>query len=235
MTISAPVLLETLREYRLLDEVQIDQLVLEVRAHGFDAESLTGELCRRELLTFFQSAQLLEGKGADLVLGANYVLLDKLGEGGMGEVYRARHRITRGERAVKLIRSEYLTSKEAVQRFFLEAQAAEKLNHPNIIRAYDAGEDKGRCYFVMEYVEGEDLSKIIRQRGPLPIGEACEYVHQAAMGLQHAHERGLVHRDIKPSNLLLSRNEGQVKILDLGLARLRETPVPGSDDSNPLT
>src|SRR3954451_9468186 len=134
MTIDAPVLLETLREYRLLDEVQIDQLVLEVRAHGFDAESLAGELCRRGLLTYFQSAQLLEGKGADLVLGANYVLLDKLGEGGMGEVYRARHRITRGERAVKLIRSEYLTSKEAVQRFFLEAQAAEKLNHPNIIR-----------------------------------------------------------------------------------------------------
>jgi serine/threonine protein kinase len=235
MTIDAPVLLETLREYRLLDEEQLAQLVLEVRAHGFDAESLAGELCRRGLLTYFQSAQLLEGKGAELVLGGHYVLLDKLGEGGMGAVYKARHRITRGERAVKLIRSEFLTSKEAVQRFFLEAQAAEKLSHPNIIRAYDAGEDRGRCYFVMEYVEGEDLAKIVRQRGPLPIGEACEYVSQAAIGLQHAHERGLVHRDIKPSNLLLARNEGQIKILDLGLARLRESSVPGKDDTNPLT
>ncbi|MBI1913512.1 MAG: protein kinase [Planctomycetes bacterium] len=235
MTISAPVLLETLREYRLLDEEQIDQLVLEVRAHGFDAESLAGELCRRRLLTYFQSSQLLAGKGADLVLGANYVLLDKLGEGGMGAVYRARHRITRGERAVKLIRSEYLTSKDSVQRFFQEAQAAEKLSHPNIIRAYDAGEDRGRCYFVMEYVEGEDLSEVLRQRGPLPVGEACEYVRQAAMGLQHAYERGLVHRDIKPSNLLLSRAEGLIKILDLGLARLRESPLQGADEANPLT
>ncbi len=235
MTISAPVLLETLREYRLLDEEQIDQLVLEVRAHGFDADSLAGELCRRGLLTYFQSAQLLACKGADLVLGANYVLLDKLGEGGMGAVYKARHRITRGERAVKLIRSEYLTSKDAVQRFFQEAQAAEKLSHPNIIRAYDAGEDRGRCYFVMEYVEGEDLAKLVRQRGPLPVGEACEYVRQAAMGLQHAFERGLVHRDIKPSNLLLARDEGRIKILDLGLARLRESTLPGANDSNPLT
>src|SRR5215813_4523267 len=220
MTISGPVLLEALREYRLLEEEQLNRLALEVRAHALDAEPLATELRRRGLLTAFQAEQLLAGRAADLVLGTKYVLLDKLGEGGMGAVYKARHRITRGVRAVKLIRSEYLTSKEAVQRFFLEAQAAEKLNHPNIVRAYDAGEDRGRYYFVMEYVEGEDLSKIVRQRGPLPIAEACEYVRQAALGLQHAHERGLVHRDIKPSNLLLAADGTTVKVLDLGLARV---------------
>jgi len=235
MTISGPVLLESLREYRLLEEEQLSRLVLEVRAHALDAEALAAELCRRGLLTAFQAEQLLAGRGADLVLGTKYVLLDKLGEGGMGAVFKARHRITRGVRAVKLIRSEYLTSKDAVQRFFLEAQAAEKLNHPNIIRAYDADQDHGRCYFVMEYVEGADLAKVLRERSPLPVAQACEYVRQAALGLQHASERGLVHRDIKPSNLLFSPAEGVIKILDLGLARLRESSAPGVDETNPLT
>ncbi|HKB38472.1 MAG TPA: protein kinase [Gemmataceae bacterium] len=235
MTISSPVLLEALREYRLLEEEQLNRLALEVRAHALDAEPLATELRRRGLLTAFQAEQLLAGRAADLVLGTKYVLLDKLGEGGMGAVYKARHRITRGVRAVKLIRSEYLTSKDAVQRFFLEAQAAEKLNHPNIIRAYDADQDQGRCYFVMEYVEGEDLAKLLSERGQLPVAQACEYVRQAALGLQHASERGLVHRDIKPSNLLLSPAEGVIKILDLGLARLRESSAPGGDEFNPLT
>src|SRR5262245_14386782 len=130
MTISAGVLLEALREYRLLEEEQIDRLALEVRALGTDAETLARELCQRGLLTNFQARRLLTEHGDQLVLGP-YILLDKLGEGGMGAVFKARHRVTHGVRAIKLIHSEYLTHKEAKQRFFLEAQAAEKLSHPN--------------------------------------------------------------------------------------------------------
>src|SRR5207253_555432 len=123
----------------------------------------------------------------------------------------------------------------ALLRFQREARAAAQLDHPNIVRVYDFSEDAGTHFLVMECVEGVDLARHLHENGPLSVGEACEYARQTALGLQHAHERGLVHRDIKPSNLLLSRDDGRLKILDLGLARLRESPVPGSDDSNPLT
>src|SRR5262249_19687698 len=108
----------------------------------------------------------------------------------------------------------------AVGRFLREIEAIAKLSHPNVVLAYNADDAGDRLYFAMEYVEGIDLARLVRDRGALPVAQACDHVRQAAWGLQHAFEQGLVHRDVKPGNLLLSRKDGVVKLLDLGLARL---------------
>ena len=150
-----------------------------------------------------------------------YELLELLGAGGMGQVYKARHRLMKRIVAVKLIRKECLTHPTAVRRFQREVQAAAKLLHPNIVLAYDADQAGATHFFVMEYVQGKDLRQVVKERGPLPVSEACDYIAQAAHGLQHAYENGLVHRDIKPGNLIVD-SRGVLKILDLGLARLTE-------------
>src|SRR5262249_52298993 len=115
-----------------------------------------------------------------------------------------------------------------VGRFLQEIRAAGQLVHPNIVMAYDAGQEAGTHYFAMEYVDGIDLTRMVKESGPLPVAHACEYIRQTALGLQHAHERGLIHRDIKPSNLLVTKVNGSpplglVKILDMGLARLQNS------------
>ncbi len=148
-----------------------------------------------------------------------YVLLEKLGEGGMGVVHKARHRRMKRLVAVKMIAKREVGSPDAVKRFYREVETAAKLEHPNIVTAYDAGEHEGLQYLVMQYVEGKDLAAIVQERGPLPIAEAVDYVIQAARGLQYAHKHQIIHRDIKPSNLLLDK-EGTVKILDMGLASI---------------
>jgi serine/threonine protein kinase len=157
----------------------------------------------------------------------DYRLVEELGEGGMGVVWKAEHRRMRRWVAVKMISPAALTSPDAVDRFYREAQAAAKLSHPHIITAYDAGEHEGTHYLVMEYVEGEDLARVVKRRGPLPVRDAVAFTLQAARGLAYAHSQGIVHRDIKPGNLLVSR-QGQVKILDMGLARI--DPVALADD-----
>ncbi|MDX1947437.1 MAG: protein kinase [Pirellulaceae bacterium] len=150
-----------------------------------------------------------------------YELLSLLGEGGMGAVYLARHTRLDKQVALKLLPRDRTQDAAAVARFAREMRAVGKLDHPNIVRAMDAGEHDGRHYLVMEHVQGLDLGQLVRQLGPLPVAEACELIRQAAVGLSHAHQHGLVHRDIKPSNLMLT-TAGQVKILDLGLALLGE-------------
>jgi serine/threonine protein kinase len=189
---------------------------------GFpDPRALARELLRREWLTAFQANRLLQGRGQELLLGS-YVLLEQVGSGGMGEVFKARNRKLGRVAALKVIRRERLADDAAVRRFHREIRAAAQLTHPNIVLAYDADQVGGTHFFVMEFVEGQELGRLIKQRGPLPVATACDCVRQAALGLQHAHERGLVHRDIKPHNLLLTRH-GVVKVLDLGLARLNAT------------
>jgi tRNA A-37 threonylcarbamoyl transferase component Bud32/uncharacterized protein YjhX (UPF0386 family) len=157
----------------------------------------------------------------------NYVLLEKLGQGGMGEVYKARHRRMDRIVAVKLLSAAALRSEELVRRFQREVRAAARLCHPGIVTAYDADEAEGRHFLVMEYVDGADLATLVRQAGPLPAPEAVECLRQAAAGLEYAHAQGVIHRDLKPSNLLLDRS-GTVKLLDLGLARLDE---PADNDT----
>jgi len=159
------------------------------------------------------------------LLGAvrDYDLIGLLGRGGMGAVYKARHRRLKRVVALKVLPASRTQDASAVARFHREMEAVGRLDHPHIVRAMDAGEDDGKSYLVMEYVRGVDLSQIVKQRGALSPAEACELVRQAAIGLQEAHEHGMVHRDIKPSNLMLAmpkKGPPIVKILDMGLAQL---------------
>ncbi len=158
-----------------------------------------------------------------------YELLEKLGQGGMGTVYKARHRKLDRIEAVKILLRQPRWYPQAVERFEREMRAVAKLDHPHIVRAHHAGEEQGQHYLVMEYVDGCDVGSLLKEFGRLGIPDACEIVRQAAEGLQHVHEHGLVHRDIKPSNLIVSRN-GMVKILDLGLALIgAESDAPESE------
>jgi serine/threonine protein kinase/Leucine-rich repeat (LRR) protein len=149
----------------------------------------------------------------------DYELIEELGRGGMGAVYKALHVNLKRLVALKILPAEKMQDHRAVARFHREMEAVGKLVHPNIVLAHDAGEADGQHFLVMEYVDGLDLAQLADRCRPLAVADACELVRQAALGLQHAHENGLVHRDIKPSNLMLSVN-GQTKILDLGLALL---------------
>jgi WD40 repeat protein/serine/threonine protein kinase len=233
--LTVPGFLELLSGSHLLN-VEQEPLARDLACRCADARMLARELLARDWLTAYQVNQLFLGRAGQLVLGS-YVLLQRLGEGGMGAVFKARHQKLGRLVALKLIRKERLSSPDMLKRFQREIRAAAQLTHPNVVRAYDADVVGGTYFFTMEYVEGIDLSKLVKQQGPLPVRQACDYIRQAALGLQHAHERGLVHRDIKPSNLLLTNAPGSpilIKLLDLGLARLYEADT-SEDSSTRLT
>ncbi len=157
-----------------------------------------------------------------------YEVLELIGKGGMGDVYKARHRMMKRTVALKVIKPEFIRNPEAVDRFHREVTTAARLSHANIVTAHDAEQAGDLHYLVMEYVKGIDLARTISERGVLPIAEACEYVRQVATGLQYAHEQGMVHRDIKPHNLMVTA-DGQVQILDFGLASLAPETLPDED------
>jgi serine/threonine protein kinase len=173
-------------------------------------------LIRTGALTKFQAGQLLAGKYRGLRFD-RLKILDKIGAGGMGTVFLCEHLGLRKKVAVKVLPPDQAGDEGVRERFFREARAAAALDHPNIVRVHDMASTGGVHYIVMEYVDGQDLQTVINKYGAMPYGRACNYIAQAALGLQHAHEKGLVHRDIKPANLLVDK-EGVVKILDLGLA-----------------
>lgn len=158
----------------------------------------------------------------------SYELLSKLGQGGMGSVYLARHRQLDKKVAVKLLPALSAQRDDTVARFQREMRAAGRLEHPAIVRATDAGEAGGVHYLVMEAIDGLDISRVARYAGRLSVANACEIVRQAAVGLAYAHEQGIVHRDVKPSNLMLDRN-ANIKILDLGLAQLSLCGEPAAE------
>ena len=186
-----------------------------------DAQPFARELIRQRKLTAYQATAVYKGQGGELVYGT-YVVLDKLGQGGMGTVFKAEHRRMKRIVALKVMSPAGMKSADAVKRFHREVEAAAKLTHPHIVAALDADEARGVHFLVMEYVEGNDLAALVKKTGPIPVDKAVQYITQAARGLAHAHQEGVVHRDIKPANLLLDKS-GTVKILDMGLARLTDS------------
>jgi response regulator RpfG family c-di-GMP phosphodiesterase len=190
-----------------------------------DLPALADALAARQLLTPYQAGRVRAGAVNGLVLG-NYRVLEKVGAGGMGVVFRVEHQRLRTPAAIKALYARDARSTVGAERFFQEVRAVASLRHPNIVAAIDAGEEP--CagpdgepvpYLVMEYVPGRDLDALIGQEGPLPVARACQYAHQIADALTEAHRHGLVHRDIKPSNVIITPN-GQAKLLDFGVARL---------------
>lgn len=194
-------------------------------------EQMVDHLARLGQITRWQGSMLLAGKQA-FYLG-KYRLEEHLGSGGMGSVFRARHGSLERSVAIKILSPKVVCDRDMVERFRREMQAVAALNDPHIVTAYDAESTQDLHFLVMEYVPGEDLGRLLERAGPLPVPLACECIRQAALGLQHAADRGMVHRDIKPTNLLLTtdRESGapRIKILDFGLAKFRADLTPATE------
>jgi formylglycine-generating enzyme required for sulfatase activity/tetratricopeptide (TPR) repeat protein len=186
------------------------------------------EIVERKLLTEFQVTTILNGGSQRLVLG-EYVITDELGQGGMGQVYRAVHRRMNRTVALKVLCSDLLGNADAIKRFRREVETVSRLDHPNIVTAHDADAVDGMHFYVMELVTGNDLSDHVKLHGPTSVRQAVDCMLQAARGLEYTHSEGVIHRDIKPHNLLLD-GDGTVKILDLGLARLERREGEATGD-----
>jgi predicted unusual protein kinase regulating ubiquinone biosynthesis (AarF/ABC1/UbiB family) len=190
-----------------------------------DPQALARELISAGHLTKFQALNALQGKAKGLVFG-EHVVLDRIGAGGMGQVYKAKHRRMDRLVALKVMSPAAMKNADSVRRFEREVRAAAKLAHPNIVHAYDAGVQDGVHFLVMEFVDGPDLSSLLKKQGRLPLKQVCDFIAQAARGFAFAHGKGIVHRDIKPGNLLVDK-DGTVKVLDMGLARFDDGGVGG--------
>ena len=207
------------------DDLQNWLLSLSIESRPGDGEAMARELVAQKRLTAWQAKAIYAGEWSSLILG-NYLILDKLGQGGMGMVLKAEHKRMKRVVAIKVLSPAVIKDEQALRRFHREVEAAAKLEHPNIVAAYDADEAKGTHFLAMQYVNGTDLSAFVKKLGPLPVDRAVNCILQAARGLEYAHRRGVIHRDIKPANLLIDQ-EGMVKILDMGLARIDDSV--GSD------
>jgi serine/threonine protein kinase/formylglycine-generating enzyme required for sulfatase activity len=228
------VLFDQLRSCGLLSAQQLQELGIWIVQRRPDVNAVAKELERRGWLTSFQIREIAKGRGRKLLLGP-YVLLDLLGEGGMGRVYKAQHQRLGRLCAIKVIRRERLTHPAVEERFRKEIEALGRMQHPNVVQVFNADQSGDVIYYEMEWIDGTDLTKLVRQKGPLPVAQACDYIRQAALGLQHAHELGLVHRDIKPSNILVSRDGRQVKLVDLGLARILDDKSITTEEGKRIT
>jgi serine/threonine-protein kinase len=217
--------LELVRRSGLVEKDRLSQVLDEFQQQDggqnpSDSEIVADRLIKAGLLTRWQCGKLMEGRHKGFFL-AKYKLLGHLGSGGMSAVYLAEHTLLHRRVAIKVLPQSRIKDSSYLPRFYREARAAASVDHPNIVRAYDVDNEGDNHYLVMEYVEGRDLQATVKQDGPLPYRLAADYIRQAAQGLEHAHEAGLVHRDIKPGNLLVDL-KGTVKVLDLGLARFTD-------------
>ena len=215
-------LIALIRKSNLVDEPRLQTFLQSLEAQGVvpsSVKELGDRLIAAGVLTPFQVNQLMRGKWKGFVISGKYRLLDLLGAGGMGRVFLCEHIRMRRLVALKMLPDHQVTTPGAIERFDREARAVAALNHPNIVQAYDVDQDGKAHFLVMEHVEGITLEELVRKIGPLHPVRAANYIAQCALGLQHAYEAaGLIHRDIKPANLLLDR-AGNIKILDMGLAR----------------
>jgi serine/threonine-protein kinase len=238
---SVATLLAVLRRIQLLEPDQVDEIARDLGPHFDDPLALAEYLAEIQWLTEYQVKMLFTGNWEHIVVGP-YHVLDRLGEGGISEVFKAWDTSKGRIVALKMLRQHLASKDDAVRQFQRELQAVTRLSHPNIIKTFDAGQVGSLHYFAMEFVEGMDLERYVQKIGPLPIEQACDCIRQVAQGLQHAHQLGLVHRDVKPANLFLihpalsATNCGAsngpprrlpdpvVKIIDWGLARVQRGP-----------
>jgi len=221
-----------LRRSGLVTEARLADVVARVESGEWpeDGDPLARRLVLERVLTEFQARRLLAGRSRGLTVG-RYVLLSPVARGMMGRVFKAQHRMLGRVVALKLIVAK-APSPRAVAWFRREMRLIGRLDHPNIVRALDAGESEGRLYIAMEYLTGSTLKGLLEDRGPLPPREVAWYGAQATRGLAHAHARGIIHRDVKPANLFLTRG-GQVKVLDLGIGALLTKNGYGPLDGDP--
>ena len=218
---------DLLRRSRLLTEEELASLP---KLGAVSCDQLARRLVRKGWLTKWQALTLLEGRNQFFI--GKYKLLELIGSGGMGAVFKAIQPEIGRVVAVKVLKPKSLKKATGLPRFLREIESAASLDHPNIVRAYDADEVNGTYLLVMEYIEGRDLKNYITSRQPMTLPWICECIRQAALGLQHAADQGMVHRDIKPANLIVCQTDSQVhpivKILDFGLARfVSETEEDG--------
>lgn len=220
----------TLDSLGLLTQEEAQALLAELPAEmrPNDGATLIEALARRGRLTSYQAEALRHRPQKPLLL-SNYLLMDLIGSGGMGRVFKALHRRMDRLVALKVLHEKAVESRDAVERFHREVKAAARLQHPHIVAAYDADEDQGLHFLVMEYVDGPDLATIVKN-GPLTLERAVDVIAQAARGLEYAHGEGVIHRDIKPANLLVNP-KGVVKILDMGIARIAASSSLAEDET----
>ena len=211
---------DLIRKSAVLDDSRVSAYIQKLKESGDvskDLNSVAGMFVRDGLLTYFQAEQFLQGRWKRFTIG-KYKVLERLGSGGMGQVFLCEHKLMRRRVAVKVLPTAKAADPSSLERFYREARAVAALDHQNIVRAYDIDQDDNLHFIVMEYVDGSSLQDMIRKGGQMDPTRAAHYIYWSAIGLQHAHENGLIHRDIKPGNILVER-QGVVKILDLGLAR----------------
>ncbi|MEM9368072.1 MAG: serine/threonine-protein kinase [Planctomycetota bacterium] len=216
---------ENVSKSQLVETKALDRFIGRVREKcdgGLPASTrrLASAFVKTGLLTEWHVEKLLTGKYKGFFLG-KYKLLGHIGTGGMSSVYLAEHTKLRDKRAIKVLPKKRVGDASYLARFQLEAKAIASLNHPNIVLAHDIDNEGDTHYIVMEYVDGVDLQVLVRRDGPLDASTAADVIAQAARGLAHAHERGVIHRDVKPANLLIDK-EGVVRLLDMGLALVNE-------------
>jgi serine/threonine protein kinase len=215
--------LELVRQSGLLESERLDAHLGQRFPGGklpSEPKELATGLIRDGLLTYFQAHELLQGKFRGFSFG-KYKVLERLGCGRNSNVFLCEQLSMSRKVVLKILPLAKAENPIALARFDREARAAGALHHPNIVHTYDHGQEKDLHYLVMEYVDGSSLHEIVEKYGPMAIDRAAAYIRQAAVGLQHLHQTGLIHRDIKPANLLLDR-QGIIRILDLGLARFFE-------------
>jgi tRNA A-37 threonylcarbamoyl transferase component Bud32 len=214
-------LLDLVRKSGLIEPERLDAFVGQLTdGPATEPRELVARLVEAGLLTNFQGEQFLLGKWRGFTIG-KYKVLERIGSGGMGTVYLCEHLVVRRKVAVKVLPTSKADNPSALGRFYREARAAGVLDHPNLVKAHDIDQDGGLHFLIMDYIDGSNLQEIVVRFGPLSVERAAHYVAQAAAGLQHAHDSGLVHRDVKPANILLDR-VGTIRVLDLGLARFSD-------------
>src|SRR5581483_10604934 len=198
-------LLQLVRKSGMIDERKLADFLQRRQLTGGlpdDARAAADELIRAAVLTQFQAEQFLLGKWRGFTIG-KYKLLERVGVGGMGQVFLCEHMFMKKRVAIKVLPPAKAEQPAALGRFYREARAAGTLDHPNIVRTHDIDQDGNLHFIVMEYVDGPNLLDVVKKFGPLHLGRAVEYARQVALGLDHAFRNGIIHRDIKPWNVMI--------------------------------